>query len=93
MLGPLTVEPAFEGRGIGAALMRRSLDAARENGHGLVLLVGDEPYYSRFGFRRVAPGQLLLPGPVNPMRFLACELAEGTLAAARGLISVLPAEN
>jgi predicted N-acetyltransferase YhbS len=90
MLGPLTVEPAFEGRGIGAALIRRSLEAAEQRGHGLVLLVGDEPYYSRFGFRRIPPGQLLLPGPVNPIRFLAHELREGALAEARGQVSVLP---
>ena len=65
------MEPAFEGRGIGAALMRRSLEAAKQNGHHLVLLVGDEPYYSRFGFGRIPPGHLVLPGPVDPMRFLA----------------------
>ncbi|QFU17308.1 GNAT family N-acetyltransferase [Microvirga thermotolerans] len=91
MLGPLTVEPAFEGRGIGAALMRRSLEAARDKGHTLVLLVGDEPYYRRFGFKRVPPGHLVLPGPVNPDRFLAVELAEGALERARGKVSVLPA--
>lgn len=90
MLGPLTVEPAFEARGIGAALMGRSLDAAKQNGHSLVLLVGDEPYYSRFGFRRIPPGHLVLPGPVNPMRFLAHELSEGALARANGLVSALP---
>jgi len=91
MLGPLTVEPAFENRGIGAALMRRSLDTARDKGHRLVLLVGDEPYYSRFGFRKIPPRQLELPGPVNPDRFLALELAEGALAAARGAVRALPA--
>src|ERR671917_1504603 len=90
MLGPLTVEPAFESRGIGAALMRRSLDAAKAAGHGLVLLVGDEPYYSRFGFKRIPPGRLELPGPVNPERFLALDLAEGALSRARGLVSPLP---
>jgi predicted N-acetyltransferase YhbS len=68
--------------------MRRSLDAAREKGHGLVLLVGDEPYYSRFGFKRVPSRQLDLPGPVNPDRFLALELIEGTLAVTKG--AVLP---
>jgi predicted N-acetyltransferase YhbS len=88
MLGPLTVDPAFENRGIGAALMRRSIDAAREEGHGLVLLVGDLPYYARFGFVRVPPRQLELPGPVNPDRLLALELEEGVLARARG--PVLP---
>lgn len=87
VLGPLTVEPAFENRGIGAALMNRSLGAAREGGHALVLLVGDEPYYRRFGFRRIPPGQLVLPGPVDPARFLACELVEGALAKARGPVT------
>ncbi|NIX76227.1 GNAT family N-acetyltransferase [Microvirga terricola] len=89
MLGPLTVEPAFENRGIGGALMRRSLDAAQEKGHSLVLLVGDEPYYRRFGFKRV-PRDLQLPGPVNPDRFLALELAEGALLRAKGIVSALP---
>lgn len=84
VLGPLTVEPAFESRGIGAALMDRTLDAARGRGHALVLLVGDEPYYRGFGFRPIPPGRLVLPGPVDPTRFLACELVEGALAAARG---------
>jgi predicted N-acetyltransferase YhbS len=91
MLGPLTVEPAFESRGIGAALMQRSLEAAREKGHILVLLVGDEPYYSRFGFKRIPPQQLQLPGPVNPGRFLALELVEGALGRAKGLVSKVDA--
>lgn len=90
MLGPLTVEPAFENRGIGAALMRRSLDVAKDKGHTLVLLVGDEPYYSRFGFKHVPPQQLQLPGPVNPARFLALELEGGAMSRARGLVSALP---
>jgi predicted N-acetyltransferase YhbS len=87
MLGPLTVEPAFENRGIGSALIRRSLDTAREKGHQLVLLVGDEPYYSRFGFKRISPRRLELPGPVNPDRFLALELTEGAMADAKGLVT------
>jgi predicted N-acetyltransferase YhbS len=89
MLGPLTVEPAFEGRGIGAALMRRSLDAAKSKGHALVLLVGDESYYGRFGFQRIPPRHLQLPGPVNPDRFLALELTEGALSGAKGLVAPL----
>ncbi len=86
MLGPLAVEPAFEGRGIGTALMRRAIDAARAKGHSLVLLVGDEAYYGRFGFWRVPPRQLELPGPVDPERFLALELAENALQQAKGLV-------
>lgn len=87
MLGPLTVDPAFENRGIGAALMRRSLDAALAAGHPLVLLVGDAPYYARFGFVTVPYGQLTLPGPVDPARFLGCSLVEGALAKAWGAVT------
>lgn len=86
LLGPLAVEPAFEGRGIGAALMARALDAGRAAGHTLVLLVGDEPYYARFGFVRVKPGRLEMPGPVDPVRLLAAELEPGALERARGRI-------
>ena len=86
VLGPLAVEPAFEGRGIGAALMQRTLETAREAGHTLVILVGDEPYYARFGFRPIPPGQLAMPAPVNPARFLAAELAPDTLETARGRV-------
>jgi predicted N-acetyltransferase YhbS len=86
MLGPLTVDPAFENRGIGRALIQRALDAAREAGHEIVFLVGDEPYYARLGFARVPKGQLALPGPVDPDRLLAAELVEGSLAKARGTI-------
>jgi predicted N-acetyltransferase YhbS len=88
-LGPLTVDPAFENRGIGRGLIQRALDAARDAEHALVLLVGDEPYYARLGFRRVPRGQLLMPGPVDPDRLLAAELVEGALDKARG--TILPA--
>lgn len=87
MLGPLTVDPAFDGRGIGSALMNRSIEAAREAGHDLIMLVGDEPYYARFGFRMLPPGQLVLPGPADPARFLALELVEGVLQQRRGAVT------
>lgn len=90
MLGPLTVDPAFESRGIGRALIERALDAARVAGQGLVLLVGDEPYYSRFGFKRLPPGRLAMPGPVDPDRLLAAELVEGALGHARGAVKPAP---
>lgn len=90
-LGPLTVDPSFGHRGIGLALMQASLDAARAGGHGVVVLVGDLPYYKRFGFSPVPPGRLVLPGPVDPARFLwlaltdgATEGLSGTLVASRG---------
>jgi len=91
VLGPLTVDPSFGGRGIGGALMRAGLEAARVQGHGLVVLVGDLPYYRRFGFEPVPPGRLVLPGPVDPGRFLWCELVEGARAAISGNVTALRA--
>ncbi len=86
LLGPLTVDPAFRSGGIGEALVQKSLDAARAAGHGLVLLVGDLPYYERKGFRPAPPGKLIFIGPVDPERLLYCELAEGAFAAATGKV-------
>jgi predicted N-acetyltransferase YhbS len=63
-----------------------ALDQARADGIRLVVLVGDEPYYARFGFHPVPPGQIGLPGPVDPKRLLAAELAPGALQSYRGLI-------
>jgi predicted N-acetyltransferase YhbS len=84
MLGPLTVDPSFEGRGIGRALLDRCAIGARAVGRDLILLVGDEPYYARSGYRRVPPGKIRLPGPVDPMRLLALELDPGVLAGVSG---------
>lgn len=88
LLGPLAVDPAFEGRGIGAALIARALDQARQEGHRLVLLVGDEPYYGRFGFRRAAAG-LEPPAPIDPARLLLAELADGAAAGVSGRIGTV----
>jgi predicted N-acetyltransferase YhbS len=84
LLGPLTVEPAFTERGIGRALVTRALDVARDEGHRLVLLVGDEPYYGRFGFQRVPRGRLTFPGPVDPDRLLIAELVPGAFEGVGG---------
>ena len=73
LLGPLTVEPPFRERGIGYALIKRALDEARARGHHLVVLVGDEPYYAKSGFRRIPKGRASMPGPVDPARLLVCE--------------------
>jgi predicted N-acetyltransferase YhbS len=87
LLGPVTVDPAFEKRGIGMALVTRALDAARGAGHALVILVGDEPFYGKVGFRRVPHGKLAMPGPVDAARLLFLELAEGSFAPAQGMIT------
>ncbi|QCK88331.1 N-acetyltransferase [Phreatobacter aquaticus] len=84
LLGPITIDPAFQSRGIGGALMRRSMDAARAKSHQLVILVGDAPYYQRFGFAVVPPGRLVLPGPVDPGRFLYAELQPGSFEGVSG---------
>jgi predicted N-acetyltransferase YhbS len=87
MLGPLTVDPAFEGKGIGAALIQEGIADARRRGIALILLVGDLPYYSRFGFAPIPPGHIALPGPVDPARFLALELRQGALGLGGGQVS------
>lgn len=87
LLGPLTVEPPFQSVGIGAQLMETALEAARLQGHRLVVLVGDEPFYARFGFCSVPFGQVTLPGPVDPARLLVAELVPGAFADVRGMVS------
>ena len=86
LLGPLTIEPPFRDRGIGKVLMERALGEAKATGHRLVVLVGDEPYYARVGFRRIPGGQVKLDGPVDPERMLAAELVEGALAGVSGIV-------
>jgi predicted N-acetyltransferase YhbS len=87
MLGPLAVDPSRQSLGIGGKLMREALSRARALGHASVLLVGDAPYYERFGFSGEATGGLWLPGPYERNRFLGLELRPGALAGARGLVS------
>lgn len=84
MLGPLTVEPPFRSRGVGRALMDRALADAKKAGHRLVILVGDEPYYSRVGFRAVPKGRAIMPGPIDYSRLLVAELAEGAFEGVSG---------
>jgi predicted N-acetyltransferase YhbS len=86
LLGPLTVEPPFRGRGIGRALLKRALDEAKARGHRLVLLVGDEAYYSRVGFKAVPEGRATMPGPVDYSRLLVAELADGAFDDVSGPI-------
>ncbi len=91
LLGPLAVDARFRERGIGGALVGEALARARASGEQAVLLVGDEPYYGRFGFRPDKTTGLWLPGPVDRRRFLACELTDGALKDAAGPVLPLAA--
>ena len=86
LLGPLTVEPPFRGRGVGRALLDRALKEAKARGHRLVVLIGDEPYYGRVGFKAVPQGRATMPGPVDYGRLLVAELAEGAFEGVSGAI-------
>ncbi len=86
LLGPLTVEPPFRERGVGGTLMKRALNEAKDKGHKLVLLVGDEPYYAKADFKRIPKGQVKMPGPVDPARLLVAELVPGAFDGVSGMI-------
>jgi predicted N-acetyltransferase YhbS len=86
VLGPLAVDPSCRKLGIGKALVQRALAAAKARGHGAVLLLGDAPYYTRFGFSARKAGELRLPGPFERDRLLGLELREGALDGASGMI-------
>ena len=86
LLGPLTVEPPFRDRGVGRALLERALEDARAKGHRLVLLVGDEAYYRRVGFKVVPKGRVSMPGPVDYDRLLVAELVDGAFEGVSGPI-------
>ena len=86
LLGPLTVEPPFRERGVGSALIERALKDAKAAGHNLVVLVGDQPFYGKSGFKRIPKGQVKLQGPVDPARLLVAELKAGAFNGVAGMI-------
>jgi hypothetical protein len=86
VLGPLAVDEASRKLGVGAALMERALEVARQRGHGAVILLGDAPYYARFGFSAAKTSELSLPGPFERDRLLGRELREGALDDGWGMI-------
>jgi predicted N-acetyltransferase YhbS len=87
VLGPLAVDQACRNHGIGAALVRHALAAAKARGHGAVILLGDAPYYARFGFSALKAHELSLPGPFERDRLLGLELRAGALDGAWGMIA------
>jgi predicted N-acetyltransferase YhbS len=87
LLGPVAVACDAQRRGIGAALVKRALRSARKLGYDAVVLVGDAPYYGRFGFSAGKTGALAMPGPFEPQRLLALELVAGALDGVQGVIA------
>jgi predicted N-acetyltransferase YhbS len=86
VLGPLAVSADVQSQGVGSRLMRAALNRASLAAYSAVLLVGDAPYYSRFGFSASLTDGLWMPGPVERERFLALELKAGSLSHAFGLV-------
>ena len=86
LVGPIAVEPAERERGIGVRLIKHALAMAKAQGHRIAVLVGEEDYYRRFGFRRALASRLTLPGLDDPARLLAAELAPGALKGLAGEI-------
>jgi predicted N-acetyltransferase YhbS len=91
LLGPVAVDSDQRSLGIGSKLIGAALDATRAGGARLIVLVGDQPYYGRFGFKIVPLGQIVFPGPVNPHRILAHELEPNALTDYHGLVVAEPA--
>ena len=79
LLGPLAVESAQRGRGIGISLMQMGIARAKDGDWRAILLVGDEPYYGRVGFTRIPNGRVRFPGPVDGNRLLGLALKDGGL--------------
>lgn len=90
LLGPLAVDATCRDRGVGAWLITTGLARAAALGHRAVILIGDAPYYGRFGFSAEYTAAMNLPGPFDPNRFLALELTPRALAGASGSVVAGP---
>lgn len=84
LLGPVAVHPTRQGEGLGGILMREVLERAAELGWERVVLVGDEPYYARFGFSHETAREVEFPPPTNPRRILGRELVPGAMRGVGG---------
>ncbi len=85
LLGPIAVHPTRQGEGLGGLLMNESLAEARRLGWERVLLVGDAPYYGRFGFRKLEG--VVMPPPTNPDRVLGLALKAGAWDGVAGAVT------
>jgi len=88
LLGPFAVASSLRSRGLGAALVQAACERARAAGHGLVILVGDAPFFARLGFQPVAPQSVFLPGPVDMRRVMTLALTPGCGDGLAGQVTV-----
>jgi predicted N-acetyltransferase YhbS len=86
LLGPVAVACERQGCGIGTELVKCAIRDASRLGYAAIVLVGDAPYYGRFGFSAEKTAALTMPGPYEPHRLLALELQAGALDGAQGMI-------
>jgi predicted N-acetyltransferase YhbS len=86
LLGPVAVHSTRQGEGLGGLLIRDTLERARSIGWSRVILVGDAPYYGRFGFQRALATALDYPPPTNPDRLWALELHPGAMTGLAGMV-------
>jgi predicted N-acetyltransferase YhbS len=86
LLGPVAVHPTRQGEGLGALLIMDALERARDAGWTRAVLVGDEPYYRRFGFTRDTAAGIDFPPPTNRDRILARALADGAFDGVSGMV-------
>ncbi|MEL6264775.1 MAG: N-acetyltransferase [Pseudomonadota bacterium] len=93
LLGPIAVHHTRQGEGLGALLVVETMEHAAALGWRRVLLVGDEPYYWRFGFRRSLAVGLDFPRPVNFERVLAAELCHNSMRDVSGEVRKWPADR
>lgn len=85
LLGPVAVHPTHQGEGLGGYLIHEGVEAGRRMGWHRVMLVGDAPYYARFGFTQILGVEM--PPPTNPERILGMELTDGTWAGITGSVT------
>ena len=85
LLGPVAVHPTRQGEGLGGVLIVDSLKAAEKLGWERVMLVGDAPYYGKFGFEKLS--EVEMPPPTNPERVLGLDLIPGAWKGVSGKVS------
>ena len=89
-LGPMSVLPAYQRRGIGSKLVRAGIEEIRKLGHEMVFLVGHQDYYPRFGFVPAKPKNFVCEFAVPNEAWMVLELREGVLEGRWGLVRFQP---